>query len=873
MNLQTPESRFFYLMIFGSILAVVIVVLGLSKGWQEAWLPIVALVVLFAIGAPFFRPSPGRFTVCLVSFGFFAAVGGYTVWQNRIWAYAAEIITFLISKEAPTFPTPDLSVITQISVLLLALLAYICTLLFTRDATAMGVHPESPTGLLSKPEYSKHLNDFCKSLERNLNDIDRDTQWADQYFVPLDAEVEIRRSSRGVRRITRLLDALKGYHDQRYFLLLGDPGSGKSVALRKLARDLLKEVKIARRVPIYLNLRDWRTPPEWSSETLPTPEQIETELRRWLLADLRERLDRYGYDFLARYFTDMESQGRFFFILDSFDEIALLLDVEERHPLIDLFSEAIDRFLAGMHHSRGVIASRLFRKPTARLAAPCILEIRPLSDKRITTLADRRLARKGITESLFANRPEFVISARNPFTAVLLVEYLEDHANVASSAALPENRGEIFQHHLVKRFTYCREQLKRADIADSEFLEAFEHIAEAMFQQRSSFEVNASTLPSLLPGVDQEAALDTLKQARLLRVGTGANPRVSFTHRRFAEYMAARSLMKHPASLPLGDIPKDSLWRDTLVLYCEISPEYRAREVAEFCWNSFKLSVPAWSKNHDHGLRDENKQIQELRWLPALHCLRFLVDAFQSRKTCLDSFRKELGNDLSKLIQHKADPLISKFSVEACGLLMQEDVLRVLITALKRNNSFINETAFKSCRYARQPSPELVSRLCRVLSNKSYWQLLSHGRDYYRQIALAQGFSRVRRHIVCLILDGFIWMGGLALLLLSSFPWSFEEIFFVVLFFIRFTLSGESSKFWKYMPGDFKFQLNHPYSSINAFACTMRIGGGLKVAEPIILSIIQPITQQIIQLFEQLIPQMFNRTFGDKLASRAYTNR
>jgi len=40
--------------------------------------------------------------------------------------------------------------------------------------------------------------------------------------------------------------------------VLGEPGYGKSTALRKLANMLLAEVYKTNKIPIYINLKDWQ---------------------------------------------------------------------------------------------------------------------------------------------------------------------------------------------------------------------------------------------------------------------------------------------------------------------------------------------------------------------------------------------------------------------------------------------------------------------------------------------------------------------------------------------------------------------------------------------------------------------------------------
>jgi hypothetical protein len=192
----------------------------------------------------------------------------------------------------------------------------------------MGVHPQPVKKDLRNREYQERIESFCGRLKVNLDTLDQEANWSEALFVPLEAEVEVRTGRRRQRRIAPLIRALTGNRDHRFLLLLGDPGSGKSVALRKLARDLLAEVPKTRRVPVYLNLRDWETPPEWNAVATPDVAKVEIDLRLWVLRNLQDRLDIFGRQFLDAYFDTMMELGSFFFILDSFDEIALLLGVD-----------------------------------------------------------------------------------------------------------------------------------------------------------------------------------------------------------------------------------------------------------------------------------------------------------------------------------------------------------------------------------------------------------------------------------------------------------------------------------------------------------------------------------------------------------------
>ena len=83
--------------------------------------------------------------------------------------------------------------------------------------------------------------------------------------------------------------------------------------------------------------------------------------------------------FLDTYFKRMFKHGRLFIVLDSFDEIPAVLDTLEGSELIDQLSDVIYRFLAGVHQSRGILSSRIFRQPTDKFQTKTKLEIRPFT--------------------------------------------------------------------------------------------------------------------------------------------------------------------------------------------------------------------------------------------------------------------------------------------------------------------------------------------------------------------------------------------------------------------------------------------------------------------------------------------------------------
>ncbi|MFN2284515.1 MAG: hypothetical protein ACK2UQ_08835, partial [Anaerolineae bacterium] len=96
-------------------------------------------------------------------------------------------------------------------------------------------------------------------------------------------------------------------------------------------------------------------------------------------------------EFLDLYFNRMMEHGRFFIVLDSFDEIPAVLDTDNSSELIDKLSDVLYRFLAGSHESRGILASRIFRKPTQSFQAGTTLELRPFTESKIIETFNKSL--------------------------------------------------------------------------------------------------------------------------------------------------------------------------------------------------------------------------------------------------------------------------------------------------------------------------------------------------------------------------------------------------------------------------------------------------------------------------------------------------
>jgi hypothetical protein len=739
-----PKARY---TTFGWLAGVALVLTALIWSilpWWKAVPFTLAALALVGMALPIFRPVRRRISLCFITFGLFATTCSWMAIQSDPLVWICEW-AFKLTGQAPLpFVPPSSIYTTQYVVFAFAFIAFLASLWWARDDTAMGVHPLPIERANPGREFTERITTFCSRLKVNLDKLDEETNWSDALFVPLEAEVEVRSAHRRNRRIAPLIPALKENFEHRFLLVLGDPGSGKSVALRKLSRDLLDETSETGRIPVYINLRDWDTPRNWHIENPPQVHEVEVNLRDWIFLNLKNRLDIYARQFLDLHFDTLIEQGRFFFILDSFDEIALLLGVDERHSIIARFSEAIGHFLGGMHHSRGILASRLFRRPTSEFGAPCQLEIRPLSEERFAQLARKRFMEVGMTHRVMAERPDLADSARNPFFAALLVQYLTNAARSKTQIKLPESRSEVFADHIQTRLLACRDVLRRPDLPIEEMVSALEKLSTAMFHTRGGFELPIGDLPELTLFVDNAQMIRALEQARLVRLGQGIDPHISFTHRRFAEYLAAQKLLLNPAPLPLDDIPTDSLWRDTLVLYCEIAPPAEAAAVASYCWSQIEL------------LRHNPVSQDAAAWLRELHCLRFLAEAFRTHPEAILRFRDDLYKHVLRQAM-EGDVLSAKWALETAGLFSAEQSTELLHTALKRENPWLAETALRACRFLRHLERALYWRFVGAIWNKPYLDLWAQRRDLDVALSVNPKLRPVRFFFWSVLVDSWIW--------------------------------------------------------------------------------------------------------------------
>lgn len=617
---------------------------------------------------------------------------------------------------------------------------------FTRDKSAMQKHPRPLDQDFPEQTYREQLRRYADILLNRLNTLDDETRWDDYFFAPLEAEVEILSGRRSTRKILDLMTALKADRSSRIILLLGDPGAGKSIALRKLAKELMKEVGKTGRLPVYVNLKEWGANRPWSEDSPPDAQ----ELRAFILRTLKA-YSVFADQFLGQYFDRMLDRGRFFFLLDSFDEIPAVLDVNEGSWLIQHLSSLITEFLVSQDLGRGIIASRFYRKPKFSRIESSTFEIRPFSDIGIHEALLRSEKLKGDTiDKLFRQRTELIPVARNPFSAALIRTYAESHGG-----ALPTNQLEMYESYIRGRLDSSSEQIRHHGLEIPQVIEGATEIAWCMFREADiGLEAPMNQLVKLMPSLPVEPVTTVLRYSGLARMSPGTEPRFSFVHRRLNEYFVARSFLNEPTSITLQAIPTDSRYRDALALYCEVGELRHVKDIAAFCWTEIAAVGPDSAGSAAGQLR-------------AVHCLRFLRDAFRTRPESI-GFVRELANYIRERLQPGGDLLAAKIALEATGLLPEHSAEPILVKALQMGNAWISETALHACRHLKQIGAKLDQSLFTYLRSIPIREFLHRHREIVFSLSLSDAFRGLHRYCLLRSVDNRIFVAGIVMFVLTA---------------------------------------------------------------------------------------------------------
>ncbi len=464
--------------------------------------------------------------------------------------------------------------------------------------------------------HRRRRQQFCKVLYADLAVLAKAENWNDQYFADLEAEVEaeggyyatpvnrlLKRKSSGLRRVPSLIQAIDTSTEQ-CILVTGDPGSGKSVALRHLANQIAERASKSRmkdeRIPLYLNLKELPAPPPGG----PTADFI----KDFVLDNIR-RGDADTAAYVRENWLHYRDLGLWFFLFDSFDEIPAVLHAPTGSTAIRLHADAIRKFFEGMSSCRGVLASREFKGPDALPWQK--FRILPLSAARQEELVQNSFLlpnQKSIALLHVASSRQGILN--NPLFLTLLCRYVKEVNGP------PTSDNELLLRHIEWLANREPEYLtKRYGLKPEQLLEGSVKLA-VLFAEDPALSL-APTIDDIVRSLSPENPMNDLENllAALIDAKIGrcdvkeakvGDRRFAFSHRRYQETLFVRHLMQNPDHLSPRALLTDLKWRDYAVTLLQTAPpevlgplfEEAGRVLDEYCLSNSPIEVlPAFGSN------------------------------------------------------------------------------------------------------------------------------------------------------------------------------------------------------------------------------------------------------------------------------------
>lgn len=367
----------------------------------------------------------------------------------------------------------------------------------------------------------------------------------------------LNRASRPVRNVARLLR-----RRDEPVILLGDPGSGKSMTLREIGRQIAQDgaARVQPPVVVYVRLGQYR------SCRGDKPGEV------WPL--IRQSIPTEAHARLRRLLPRLEEERRLVVLFDGMDEmerpppasgrpsygarVAALSEFAQKYQgaVRTLFACRINDFSPRFIHRQLVLLEfdrRQVREYLHDNLGPWPLQVAGES------FTPDRMARR------LLDNPELRETARNPLTLFLLTLFLMERR------AWPATRAALFDHYL--RFLF---QQTPAAAAAEVFPEAlwqaacddWSRLAFLTTTRYAGTSLELAHLPADWDADRREVVVQTGRRCGLLVIDETDEQAIRFIHHRVQEYLTAYYLDRHEAALPavdwaaLLDTPR---WQETLI--------------------------------------------------------------------------------------------------------------------------------------------------------------------------------------------------------------------------------------------------------------------------------------------------------------------
>ncbi|WP_434300356.1 TIR domain-containing protein [Corallococcus exiguus] len=590
-------------------------------------------------------------------------------------------------------------------------------------------------GLVSKQEAQKQsppeMLQFLQSHAERIRRLDWEENWSapvevswrESHFTDLEAEVESEEQKtllprlfeeRRLRREQRLARALVRSRE-RFIILEGAPGAGKSVVLRQVARELLKEAmetvrKRGRqpfRIVLYLPLRGFRP------KARPDADAVRQFVLDSLGADgalLRDLLGRPA------------SHRQWLFLFDAFDEIPAVLSSTGDDNAVRDYAYALNDFIVRTPGCSAMVGSRHFRGPTR--FGWTKYRILPLDDARRARLTKRYLHYGRKVEQLLgwldSSAEGLPVFGTNPLLLAMLCAWF------AQENKPPGHQHEVFNRFLDQRLSHHAGELRTRGLTPGDVRKAAEALAFCMSADTGlgmepiHGELADSLRRRSLPAESLSDVLEVLGELRLAKRGTApeGQPSFAFVHRRFQEFLATRWVQAEPARISTELLFTDYRWRETCVVLLQTaSSPYFEELIAQA--EATLDDMLALLQSDDEGPEEQTSTAPEPQEEDALeggiyrvwpdgvrHLLELLQEGLRERLHEVPTSLRDTIGELVHLAYNNGSLVDQRDALSVAGLVPAPELEGLLISAFDSRSQVLADVAYVQASWLRRlPEP------------------------------------------------------------------------------------------------------------------------------------------------------------------------
>lgn len=537
-------------------------------------------------------------------------------------------------------------------------------------------------------------------------DADKDKDWKPDEYSDLEVEIETgsnlgfqfkmlgfgRRTSRLIRE--PLERTLLRRHP-RLAILQGDPGSGKSVGLRHLTRQLSERAAVASQlqavIPVYIDLRSFKLP----ARSQLNGNAVETFVLNFLNPNNAAQLQQT----LKAVFARAKDQENWLFLFDSFDEIPAILKATEADEVIAGYASAIEDFMRRWKHCRAILASRLYRGPhSLQWQRVTIVPLSESQQRRLMRQAGLTPDQESVVKSCLVRENSDLF--RNTLVFRLLCDF------VRANNVPPDTHFSIYESFVEKRLSGDAFRLRGEFSLNSDDVAEFgEYAAFAM--ARDDKLGLAPTVPELIQSIRRNGYSNTSskKTEKLMRALEAASlaelihederetaiSRFAFRHRRIQEYFATKRILRQVDIISPDTLLLDGRWRETAVVLMRVGTRTLVENLCTQAAAMLRDRAASLLVGPTIGGRDPDRW----PWPPgALALLSLLQDGLANRSDVISPELKEIVEAILMQGERSGIQLDLKFSLELFGAASEKFKEEHIIRAFDGQSELLMEAAY-----------------------------------------------------------------------------------------------------------------------------------------------------------------------------------